>query len=164
MSEIVGIAKKDIGKLEKPNNSGFQDAQLEKELKDVGWENGFAWCCLICERWSKKAYPAKFAEFDKLFSSSAVTTFANFKKAGYVISSKPVVGSLVVWQKYVNGKPSWQGHIGVVSEVMSDTEFKSVEGNTNAAGSREGNTVAEKTRRLIKLETGLNILGFIILG
>lgn len=164
MSSLIDIARLDLGKVEKPNNGGFVDPQLEKEMISVGFQKGNAWCALISERWAKKAFPAKAAEFDKLFSASAVTTFGNFKKAGYTISQKPVAGSVVIWQKYVNGQSSWTGHAGVVSQVISDTEFKSIEGNTNSSGGREGNIVAEKTRRIAKLETGLNVLGFIILG
>lgn len=163
MSVIVEIAKKDLGKVEKANNSGFADAQLEKEMIEVGWQSGFAWCALISERWAKKAFPAKSAELNKLFSASAVTTFANFKKAGYKISSTPVLGSVVIWQKYVKGQPSWQGHAGIVSEVISATEFKSIEGNGSVKGSREGTTVVEQRRKVVKLDTGLNVLGFIII-
>jgi hypothetical protein len=158
---VVDIAKKDLGKVEKPNNSGFVDPVLEKEMAEVGWQNGFAWCALIAERWAKKALPAKHAELNKLFSASAVTTFENFRKAGYKISPTPVLGALVIWQKYKNNQPSWQGHAGIVSEVISDTEFKSIEGNGSVKGSREGTTVVEQRRKVLKLDTGLNVMGFI---
>lgn len=163
MLNIVDIAKSDLGKVEKPNNSGFADPQLEKEMIAVGWQTGNAWCALISERWAKKAFPAKSAEFDKLFSASAVTTMANFKKAGYKISSTPVLGSVVIWQKYEKGQPSWQGHAGIVSEVINDKEFKSIEGNGSVKGSREGTTVVEQHRKILRLDTGLNVMGFIIL-
>jgi hypothetical protein len=163
VASIIDIAKKDLGKVEKPNNSGFADPVLEKEMIEVGWQTGFAWCALISERWAKKAFPERFAELNKLFSASAVTTFANFKKAGYKISDTPVLGALVIWQKYVNSQPSWQGHAGIVSEVINDKEFKSIEGNGSVKGSRDGTTVVEQRRKLVKLDTGLNVMGFIIL-
>lgn len=164
MSVLVEIAKKDLGKVEKPNNGGFADDQLEKEMIQVGWQKGFAWCALISERWAKKAFPAQAPQFDKLFSASAVETFKNFQKAGYKISATPVLGAVVIWQKHDKGQPSWQGHAGIVSEVISDSEFKSIEGNGSVKGSREGTTVVEQRRKVVKLETGLNVLGFIILN
>lgn len=164
MAGVVEIAKNDLGKVEKPQNSGFFDSALEEEMKGVGWQKGYAWCALISERWAKKAFPDKAEEFDKLFDASAVKTFRNFAKAGYKISATPVLGSLVIWQKYKDGQASWQGHAGIVSEVISDKEFKSIEGNGSTKGSREGTTVVEQRRRIVKLDTGLNVLGFIILN
>lgn len=163
MHKLVEIAKKDLGKKEKPGNSGWYDKALEQAMKEDGWGHGMAWCAFIVEKWAEDAYPDKEQKLDKLFSGSAVQTFRNFKKAGYKISQTPVVGSIVIWQKYINGNPHWSGHAGIVSEVISDKEFRSIEGNTNSAGSREGNVVAEKTRKIIKLDTGLNVLGFIVL-
>lgn len=160
---IVEVAKQDLGKVEKPNNGGFIDPVLEKEMIEVGWQKGFAWCALISERWAKKAFPEKFADLNRLFSASAVETFVNFKKAGYTISQTPVLGALVIWRKYNDGQPSWQGHAGIVSEVISPTQFKSIEGNGSVKGSREGTTVVEQTRKLAKLDTGLNVMGFILL-
>ena len=163
MASIVDIARADLGKVEKPGNSGFADPQLEKEMVEVGWQKGNSWCALISERWAKKAFPAKYAELSKLFSASAVQTFKNFEKAGYTIFKTPVLGAIVIWQKYSKGVASWQGHAGVVSEVISDTEFKSIEGNGSVKGSREGTTVVEQRRRVVKLDTGLNVLGFIVI-
>lgn len=163
MQKILEIAKKDLGKVEKPGNGGFKDPQLEKDMIAVGFQKGFAWCALISEKWAKQAYPSKAAEFDRLFSASAVTTFRNFQKAGYQISKTPVAGALVIWQRHKNGVKSWQGHAGIVSEVISDSEFKSIEGNGSVKGSRDGTTVVEVRRRIVKLDTGLNVLGFIIL-
>lgn len=163
MNRLVEIAKKDLGKKEKPGNGGWYDEYLQKEMEKDGWSKGMAWCAFIVEKWVEEAYPWKEEALDKLFSGSAVLTFRNFKKAGYKISKTPVLGSIVVWQKYKQGVPHWSGHAGIVSEVISDKEFKSIEGNTNSKGSREGNIVAEKHRKIMKFETGLNVLGFIVL-
>jgi hypothetical protein len=164
MAGVVEIAKKDLGEVEKAANSGFRNPILEAEMRAVGWVKGYAWCTLIAERWAKKAFPEKAKEFDKLFDPSAVKTYRNFLKAGYKISPTPVVGALVIWQKYNKGQASWQGHAGIVSEVISDSEFKSIEGNGSVKGSREGTTVVEQRRKVLKLDTGLNVLGFIILN
>jgi hypothetical protein len=163
MNALVEAARKDLGKKEKPGNGGWYDQYLEKDMKADGWSKGMAWCAFIVEKWAEQAYPNQEKKLDKLFSGSAVLTFKNFQKAGYKISKTPVLGSIVIWQKYQGGVPHWSGHAGIVSEVISDREFTSIEGNTNAAGGREGNVVAEKHRKIVKLDTGLNVLGFIII-
>jgi hypothetical protein len=161
---LVAIAKKDLGQKEKENNSGFEDQQLEIEMKAVGWKKGYPWCSLIVKRWALKAFPDRKSEFEKLFSPSAVTTFENFKNAGYSISLLPVAGAIVIWQRYVDGNPTWKGHAGIVSEVLSKSKFKSIEGNGSVKGSPEGTTVVEPLRKIATVQTGLNVLGFIILS
>ena len=162
---VVDIAKSYIGKTEKPNNSGFSDELFQKRMEEVGWEKGQAWCSFLVELFFKEANQRDWWKLENLFSGSAVQTFKNFKSAGYKISDKPLVGSIVIWQKQVNGKPSWQGHAGVVAEVINDTTFKSIEGNTildNALGDqREGYIVALKKRTIKKVQNGLQIIGFI---
>jgi hypothetical protein len=160
--KIVDIARTYVGKKEIPQNAGFVDQTLENEMLKCGWQKGFAWCAIIAKLWAKKAYPDN-KDLDRLFSASAVQTFNNFKRAGYEISEKPVLGSIVIWQRYKDGQRTWQGHAGVVSQVISDKEFKSIEGNSSPIGSREGDRVVENPRVISKKETGLNVLGFIIL-
>lgn len=156
-------AKKYIGQTEKPGNMGFNNLEFETKMIAVGFKKKDAWCAYFTELVAKEAYPNRFAEFDKLFSASAVQTFKNFKAAGYKISSIPVENSIVVWQNFKAGKPDWTGHVGIVSKVLSRWSFQSVEGNTNDKGGREGYVVAEKTRTTAAKTDGLNVIGFILL-
>jgi hypothetical protein len=158
---VVETAKKYLGQTEKPNNQGFNDLEYETKMIAVGFQKGQAWCSYFAELVFKEAYPDKFEELDKLFSASAVQTFKNFTDAKYKVSTTPVVGALVIWQYYENGKPGWTGHAGIVSKRLSDSSFQSIEGNTNDNGGREGYIVAEKTRSTGKKKNGLNVLGFI---
>jgi hypothetical protein len=158
------VAKKYIGQTEKPANAGFNDLEFETKMKAVGFESGFAWCSLFAELVYKEAIPGQVSQLDKLFSASAVATFYNFQKAGYKISSTPVKDSLVIWQNQKAGKPIWSGHAGIVVEVLSKTEFKSIEGNTNDKGEREGYIVTTKKRTVKKVDNGLQVLGFIIIS
>lgn len=151
-----------IGQTEQPGNVFDPKSEFGSKLKNAGHVDGHPWCALFAEVCAKEAYPDKFDEFDSLFSASAVQTFKNFKKADYEISLDPFVDALVIWQKYINGVAQWQGHAGIVIEVLKDNWFRSVEGNTNAAGSREGTTVAVKQRpTILKAEVGLVVMGFI---
>lgn len=150
----IEIAKKYLGMKEELGNKFDPKSPLGKILKDAGHKDGEAWCALFTE--------AVFVEkLRELFSSSTVQTFHNFKDAGYEISDVPKVGSLVIWQRYKDGKATWAGHAGIVTKVNSDGSFVSIEGNTNSAGSREGDSVQEKVRKNIRTDNGLNILGFI---
>lgn len=67
------------------------------------------------------------------------------------MTSDPEVGAVAIWQHYDDaGKPTALGHAGIVIEVVSDTLFKTVEGNTGPSQGveREGDGVYEKTRLL----------------
>lgn len=156
------VARQYIGQTEKPGNMGFNDVVFEKKMEEVGFVKGHAWCAYFAELVFKEAFPEKFDELDKLFSGSTIQTFRNFRDAAYPIGYVPVVNHLVIWQRYLDGQPQPTGHAGVVSEVKSTWEFKSIEGNTNDQGGREGYIVAEHERKVLaEVKTGLKILGFI---
>lgn len=162
---VIEIAKSYIGKTEKPGNSGFNDQLFQKKIEETGWEKSQAWCSYLVELCFKEADQRNWWKLEKLFNGSAVQTFNNFKKEGFKISNKPFPGALVIWQKQINGKPHWSGHAGIVTEVIDDTTFKSIEGNTipdNSTGdSREGYIVAIKKRKVKSVTNGLQVLGFI---
>lgn len=156
------VARKYLGQTEKPGNMGFNDATFEKKMEEVGFVKGHAWCAYFSELVFKEAFPERFDELDKLFSGSTIQTFRNFRDAEYLINYVPAVNNLVIWQRYLNGVAQTTGHAGIVSEVISTWEFKSIEGNTNDAGGREGYIVAEHERKVLaKVDNGLKVIGFI---
>lgn len=162
---LIEAAKRDLGKKEKLSNSGFEDRELEKAMRAVGWQPGWAWCASIQEKWIREAYPDRADELNGFFVPSAVATFRNLKNAGFPVSMTPSEGALVYWQRMKDGKPQWQGHAGIVTKVINDKEFRSIEGNTNSAGSREGDTVAEKSRIVrADVDNGLKVIGFVTIG
>lgn len=165
---IVAIAQSYIGQKEKPNNSGFVDKTFEEQMRQAGWQHGWAWCSIFCKLVWLNAYKSmeditpgigRIALVKKLFSPSTLTTFRQFKEAGKSVSDKPQVGDVVIWQ---HGKGA-TGHAGIVIEVGPGNEFSTVEGNTNEAGGREGDRVAIKKRKtgIPYTATGLNLVGFI---
>lgn len=166
MNKVVEVALKYVGQKELPNNVFDPNTDFGKKMHAVGQKDNESWCAYFTEMVFKEVYPAKVAELGKLFSASAVQTYKNFtnkeKGKGYSENHIPEVGNLVIWQKYASGQPTWQGHAGIVSKVISSWEFESIEGNTNEAGGREGNTVAIKSRKVLaKVDNGLKVLGFI---
>jgi hypothetical protein len=170
MLKIIETANAYLGNEETPNNSGFKNPDFEAEMREAGWEPGEAWCASFTKLVFKKAYqdqPDIQAEIERLFSKSATKTHANFDASDWKTRNpdgsmimKPAEGALVVWRM---GK-SWAGHIGIVTKRISDTEFETIEGNTNEEGGREGIEVAYK-RRFVTREfkpKGLNPIGFIL--
>lgn len=166
MNKAVEVALQYVGQKELPNNVFSDSSDFGKKLHGVGQKDGDPWCALFCELVFKEAYPERFKEFDKLFSASAVQTYKNFIKAGgYMENNMPQVGNLVIWQMQKEGQAQWQGHAGIVISVEQPPNhwiFKSVEGNTNSVGGREGVTVAIKERKVLaKVWNGLKVLGFV---
>jgi hypothetical protein len=163
-ARVIKVAEAYIGKREKKGNSGFVDPDFEKKMRAIGFKTGNAWCAFFGELVWKEAYvayPNVVALFDKLFSASAVATYSNFANSKkFTVSKVPVLGAIAVWR---HGN-TWMGHLGVVTATdLKADRFVAVEGNTNAGGSREGEQVAAKPRRLNAphSEEGLNLIGFI---
>lgn len=162
--KIVAVATSYIGQKEIAGNKGFQNAAFQKKMIDCGWQMSQSWCAYFTELVWKEAFGTKhplYKSLDRLFSPSATATFANFKghPTSFATGAKPKVGALAVW-RYGNG---WQGHIAVVIEVRADGSFKTIEGNTNNDGSREGVEVAVKVRKVGEpfKARGLNLVGFV---
>lgn len=168
-SEIISTALKYLGEEEILGNLGFKDSEFEVKMKSCGWKEKDAWCAYFAELIWKEAYQhwdaTLFTRLDKLFTGSAVNTFKNFQKTkDFIATTKPVVGSLAVWQKYTDGKAHWTGHIGIVESFdIKNRELTTIDGNTNDKGSREGYIVARQLRPLdfTLKQNGLNLLGFI---
>jgi hypothetical protein len=162
--KIIDVAKSYIGQTEIKGNKGFIDPDFEDLMRSVGFQTNHAWCSYFAELVWRQAYahdPAALAIIKKLFSGSSYRTLRNFEKAGYKAEKTARAGSIVIWRKKRNWEYSRFGHVGICIEV-GDDYFKTVEGNTNAAGSREGETVAMKTRKYsFQKENGLELAGFI---
>lgn len=160
------IALRFEGVQEIPNNQGWKDEFLSLSMDAVGFKKGWAWCMLfaqVCvELYYSQFDSSLINKYRECFSPSVVTTFRNFKK-NYLemVSNVPTQNSVCFWQHYVQGKPTAQGHAGIVLS-FDNTFISTVDGNTNEAGSREGDGVYRK-KRLIKYkpDNGLRILGYI---
>lgn len=76
---------------------------------------------------------------------------------------KPEVGSLILWRRWSEGKPTWQGHIGIVVDIVSSDVVQTIEGNTSSDNSneRDGDGVFLKNRNLKRNYGSLRPLGFL---
>ena len=173
-TEILEFAKDQVGKKEISGNQGFKDPLLDRAMRRVGFENGWAWCALFAELcYAEPTYSGKskvIASISDCFSANAVKTYENFEadKTGYFAtdSKQALEGSVVIWEKRRDGHPVkkgiWTlGHAGIVLEVHKDY-FMAIEGNTNSNGGREGIEIAIKKRTFNNFHTdGLCLKGFI---
>ena len=164
---ILNIAKSYEGQEEIRGNKGFKESWFQNLMIRMGWKKHQAWCAYAAEAVWKEAYGIFFnnymiEELDELFSASAVQTWKNFKKSPRWKTSKiPVNGSLVVWQKYKNGRPHWSGHIGIL-DTASNSKMKTWDGNTNYGKSREGYVFTSVEREInFYKKNGLRLLGFV---
>jgi surface antigen len=169
--EIVSTARKYVGIKEVKGNMGWKSENLpnlaeylEKAMKEHGFSYGQAWCAYFGEHiWAEVYDKVGLArEIDKYFSGSARRTLKKFSNAdGWQTGQVPLVGAIAVWKRVRNGEDTSQGHVGIVVEVHDDYMI-TVEGNTNAAGSREGDQVAEKRRKYnFNTHHGLALEGFV---
>jgi hypothetical protein len=166
---IVKTAEEYLGQTEKAGNRGWEDPDFEAKMKAVGWKPTHSWCCYFAELVWKEAldmrrprnYDKLMELYDKFFSASCTATYANFRGSSYFTTGNiPKAGALAVW-RYGNG---WTGHIGICTKGADRLgRFPTIEGNTNAAGEREGMFVMRKDRRtgLPFRAKGLNLIGFI---
>lgn len=166
--KIIDIAKTYIGQFEVSGNKGFKDPIFQSKMIEDGFTPGDSWCALFQELLFKEAYLEHYNTFDKLFHKSCTQTLRNFKAAGYGISMYPRLGSLMIMRKYIDNEAQWQGHAGLVSKVINEREWLSIEGNTssgakNAEGIREGDSVQENHHVEASPKTGLRVAGFVLI-
>lgn len=155
-------AKKYIGKTEILGNKGFKDPAFEAEMREEGFQTGYAWCMLFCRVVFVNCYPEKTSELRKLFAPGVLNTFRNLRDAAYPVGNLPQIDSLVIWAQVKNGKQTGFGHAGIVSALTPDG-FKSIEGNTSDAKVREGYIVRENTHSMAETQrtNGLRLKAFI---
>ena len=162
--KIITVAKSYVGIKEKTGNKGFWNAAFEKLMIVVGWYVGAAWCAFFTKNAYLQAYSdnkAFVAVIKNCFTGGAVDTFNRVKANGtFATGTIPKNGAIVVFRM---GDTS-RGHHGIiVNSAYATNTMQTVEGNTNSAGSREGDTVAIKLRTITRdfKADGLNVVGYI---
>lgn len=145
-SGILDIAQKEVGTVESPANSNRQ-----KYGEWFGW-NGVAWCSIFMSwlywRVGSPIPPiqtSKGCAYVPTMVTHAISTGQWRPRGTYT----PKPGDMIVFQ--FTTRPD---HIGIVKAVLPDGRIWTIEGNTNATGSRTGGGVWEVYR-------STRILGFI---
>lgn len=163
MNKLIEVAKRYVGQKELPGNVFTDETPLGKLVRSAGHKDGEAWCAYFVEGCAVEAFPHLKFQLTKYFDASAVKSFHNFKAAGFAtIVTDPLPGDICVMQKYTKGVAQWQGHMCIVEAVLPGSGFITIDGNTNAAGSREGVMVMDGKKKDFKFHSdGLTLLGFI---
>lgn len=165
------FAKKWIGEREISGNMGFESEEFDQLMRKYGdFRDKQAWCASFVKMvWMKKLGRKYDDLLDELITPSTQTTWSNFVNDNsglFIVDNVARKNAIVVWQKYKDSKPTWQGHTGLVTKVNDkNNTFKAIEGNTSESGGREGIEVAEKERSYnFGTTNGLRLKGFISLS
>jgi hypothetical protein len=135
--EVQAVYTSQIGVREATGKN--DGAQVEKYLKAVNLGKGYAWCAAFV-RWS----------FDQVHVKTTITAWSptahNAKNVCYFkgkLLKEPRAGDVFTIY-YASMKRI--GHTGFYDSRQNQSIFRSVEGNTNGEGSREGDGVYAKYR------------------
>jgi hypothetical protein len=147
---IIETAQSFIGQKEISGNMGFKQPFFLRLMESIGWKKSWPWCSLFCKLVYTESYKKLGLDpktITKYVSPSVQGTRNNFIKAGYPLITdwkhvKP--GAYISW---VSSSDRTKGHTGILVEFIENgNRMITIEGNTNSEGSREGDSVAKKTR------------------
>lgn len=164
--KIVEFARQFIGQKEVGKNTFDSKTPLGAMIHAAGQLDGEAWCCYFAEGCAVGAYPWAEARIRKEFSANSVQCFKNLVDAGHRVSAFPVPGAICFMQHYENGVPTTNGHTYIVEKNLNTafTQHATIEGNSTQQGTREGDIVANNSRKVQFEPDGLTTLGFIVLN
>jgi hypothetical protein len=133
------VATRQIGVTEIPKGSNA-GPEVEIYLKSVGLTKGYSWCMAfvfwcVLEASKKQGIP------NPLKKTAGV--LAQWNSRPELRRSKPEPGFVFIMD-YGKGL----GHTGFVEKVLPGGKIQTIEGNTNADGSREGYAVCRRTRSI----------------
>ena len=147
---LVALAEKEVGVKEKPLNSNrgkrVEEYQAATWLEGTGWPWCAAFICWLCREAgmpkAKRPQTAGAWDFEKYAK----------KMGGKLIKpaakDKVRAGDIVIFTF---------SHIGLAVADEADGLVKTIEGNTDASGSREGGGVYRKTRRKSQIRSIIRI-------
>jgi len=150
---LIVEAKKWVGVHEQGGNNKGKEVEIFQKAVD-GQSSGEAWCMAFVQYCIKQT-EATLGIKSKIYRSEHCLTVWG-KSPTTMRLTKPEVGCVVIWQ---HGTTS-SGHTGFVTGVDANGNLLTIEGNTNGAGSRDGDGVFSKTRNKTADGT-LKVVGFL---
>ena len=145
------FAQSQNGVQEVPRNSNAGPA-VESYLKSVGLGKGYAWCMAFVY-WSVKQAATQLNTTSPLIKTGGVLRQWNEVNPKMKFTKNPQAGDIFIMD-YGKGV----GHTGFVIEVLANGSLKTIEGNTNDEGSREGYEVCYRTRKPSLIKGYIRIL------
>lgn len=169
--KVIDIARNYLGIQETGNNKFVEDNDKTNDATEfaalvhkAGQKDGESWCCYAMEVVFCLAFPHLDGLLRKLFSSNCLQTWINFLQSGrFKVYRRPVVGGLCIFVNVKGGVIQTTGHATLCIEIISLTQFKTFEGNTNVKGSSNGDRFMEKTRDTIERDDDLMFIGCIVI-
>lgn len=138
----LAVALERVGVRERGANRGFW---VERFLSAVGLGPGYAWCAAFVY-WCLLRAGARSDRLPARRRAAGVAEWVRWAEAHGRLRSEPARGRLFYWLQ-ADGR----GHLGFVLGPAWAGAWRTVEGNTSPAGSREGDGVYERVRVLENL-------------
>ncbi|MFD2961386.1 MULTISPECIES: peptidoglycan-binding protein [Olivibacter] len=139
-----------VGLKEKGNNGG---PAVNAFLKSVGLGTGYAWCMAFVY-WCFNEASKDLQKFNPLIKTGHVLTQWNKVDKSFKILSDPEPGDIFIMD-FGNGS----GHTGMITGTSDNVTVTTVEGNTNREGSRNGDGVYVRTRKMNSIKGYIRIPG-----
>jgi len=148
---IVKVANSYNGIKEIPHNKGWKNKpEFTREMKEMGWKVGEAWCMYFVKLCVYKAYlelgNEAYAKMVKDNLSGGVLHSLKKMKSMNICftTATPESGAIGIMQ---NGD-SQLGHAFIIYKIGNEAkqEIKTIEGNTDVSNGREGDGVYSRTR------------------
>lgn len=133
------------------NNRG---PQVDQFLASVGLSPGYAWCASFVFFCFKQAAQQLSLVNPCPRTAGAIKLWTLTEPI--CRTTTPTSGCI-----YVLNHGKGQGHAGIIETVADDGTISEISGNTNAAGSREGNAVARHTGASPQAIHGGTLLGYL---
>ncbi|MBR4324780.1 MAG: hypothetical protein IKP73_04525 [Bacteroidales bacterium] len=149
---ILRYAKKFVGIREQGNNQGWDNADFQQRMADIGgWRFGDAWCAefvkmVICSLAHGKA----LAYFQKTLHPNVVQTWTNFQTPSnfHKVITKPEKGCLIFYKS----------HVEFYDGEAKEGGYNIVSGNTSFP---EGGQGVVAKRRISAQHDGYTLLGYV---
>jgi len=143
-SKIVPVAELFVGWVRE--TTGANDGPwVEAIQRTTGNKKGDAWCASFVNF----VLDIAFKDMNPLPCTASCDVLLEFARKHDLLTNDPVPGDVFLVMK----TPTDATHTGIVTEVLKDS-IKTIEGNTNRQGAREGNGVWARVR----LKTGLHFI------
>lgn len=144
-ARVIEVARQEIGTRELPAGSN--------KVKYGHWYglDGYPWCAMFVS-WVVWQVLGPLTPLRKLQSPKGFSsTQAGLRRASQLgwVKSTPRPGDV-----FIHRTDAIRGHTGIVVEVLADGRVRTIEGNTDASGSRTGGQVMEQVRSLSYINGG----------
>lgn len=143
-AQIIAEARRYVGIKETTRNDG---PEIREWLRRARVTKPAAWCAAFASCMVDDACKATGVANRLGVTAGARRLIRKAKEIG-AWSVDPVTGGV-----FGIGHPNGLGHVGIVVEI-GPTSLVTIEGNTNSEGSREGDCVRIRTRRLGEIDLG----------